>query len=76
MIKTREPISGPILDVIAEIDRLEARNAVLRIAALESLGTRWVLHPAYQNPGHHCAGHRASAVLADVMTDARRAGRI
>ena len=68
--------NAPFIDVEAEVSRLALRNEVERAVAIASLGARWVLHPKYKNPGHQVSGSRSSAVLADVMARATKAGRI
>lgn len=71
-----ERTTAPIDAIDVELQRLASHNEAARAYAIASLGTRWVLHPAYRNPGHHLAGSRLSAVLAPVMAQAAAAGRI
>jgi len=52
-------------NVDAQIARLAASNESKRIRAINTLGAKWVLHPAYDSRrcAHHHPSFKSSAIL-------------
>ena len=70
--------SGRSLSTDEQLHVTRMRLGLKRVRAIAQLGTRWVLHSAYDSTlhPHHRPAHKESALLKPIIDDARAGGRL